>query len=147
MLTFVDQKTLCQTGQQSFLQMVRPSYEADPSSLLQPLMEAGLDSLGAVELRNSLASRFTTEVPATLTFDYPTIAALADYFAGSLSLQRTSQTPSRTLLPASQAQDPGKRTSAISGMSCRSAFSSLHLAFSKIGLAAKIRPPQVELYS
>ena len=49
----------------------------------QPLAEAGLDSLGAVELRNSISSRFLLpDLPATLTFDYPTIAALTDYIAG-----------------------------------------------------------------
>ena len=55
----------------------------------QPLMEAGLDSLGAVELRNSLASCFgIPDLPATLTFDHPSITALAQFFAGENSVCR-----------------------------------------------------------
>lgn len=43
-----------------------------------PHLQAGLDSLGAVDLRNLLSSAFATdELPATLAFDYPTTAALA----------------------------------------------------------------------
>ena len=43
----------------------------------QPLMEAGLESLGSVDLRNTLGSRFGIELAPTSTFDYPTVAALA----------------------------------------------------------------------
>ena len=48
------------------------------------LMESGLDSLGSVELRNSLSREFSLELPATLTFDYPSIAALGVYLAQEL---------------------------------------------------------------
>ncbi len=47
--------------------------------LEQPLMAAGLDSLGAVELRNALQSRLGVELPTTVVFDYPSISAMAAY--------------------------------------------------------------------
>lgn len=50
----------------------------------QPLMEAGLDSLGAVDLRNALSTQFAVELPSTVTFDYPTLPALAAFIAGLL---------------------------------------------------------------
>ena len=63
----------------------------EPFISLQPLMEAGLDSLGAVELRNSLATHFAVDLPSTVTFDYPTIAALANFIASSqLPISNTS---------------------------------------------------------
>ena len=46
---------------------------------VQPFMEAGLDSLGAVELRNNLCTAFNMELPATAIFDYPSAAALAQW--------------------------------------------------------------------
>ncbi len=45
-------------------------------------MEAGLDSIGAVELRNAISEAFGVELSATATFDYPSAEALAKYIAG-----------------------------------------------------------------
>jgi hypothetical protein len=44
----------------------------------------GLDSLMAVELRHSLGSRAGRELPLTLTFNYPNVAALTQYLSGLL---------------------------------------------------------------
>ncbi|KAK9864440.1 hypothetical protein WJX84_006132 [Apatococcus fuscideae] len=51
----------------------------------QPLMEAGLDSLAAIELRNAIASHFSITLPATAVFDHPTLAALASLISGMLA--------------------------------------------------------------
>ena len=54
-------------------------------SASEPLMAAGLDSLGAVELRNSLESKLGVRLSSTLIFDYPTAAAVADHIATLLA--------------------------------------------------------------
>ena len=46
-----------------------------------PLMERGLDSLGAVELRKTLAARLSIDLPPTVLFDHPSIGALARFVA------------------------------------------------------------------
>jgi NAD(P)-dependent dehydrogenase (short-subunit alcohol dehydrogenase family)/acyl carrier protein len=53
-----------------------PDRPVDPSA---PLGELGLDSLLAVELRNTLSAALGRPMPATLLFDCPTIDALTGY--------------------------------------------------------------------
>lgn len=53
----------------------------DSLGLDDPLMAAGLDSLGAVELRNSLQRSLNIELPATFIFDYPTVRAMNSYIS------------------------------------------------------------------
>ena len=48
-------------------------------------LQAGLDSLGAVELRSAVSARFCIDAPATLAFDYPTVAALVAFVASRLA--------------------------------------------------------------
>ena len=58
-----------------------PSASADA-----PLMEAGLDSLGAVELRNRLAARLgdAAELPDTLVFDFPTLRQIEAHLSARI---------------------------------------------------------------
>ena len=56
-----------------------------------PLGELGLDSLLAVELRNALGGALGTALPATLLFDYPSVAALADHIAALLQPELVAQ--------------------------------------------------------
>lgn len=50
----------------------------------EPLMAAGLDSLGAVELRNSLEASLGLQLPGTLVFDFPTSTAVARHVVSRL---------------------------------------------------------------
>ena len=56
----------------------------DPDEVIedgQGLFDAGLNWIGAKELEARLQSTVGTRLPATLVFDYPTIASLTTYLA------------------------------------------------------------------
>ena len=67
------------------------------------LMDLGMDSLMAVELRNRLASRLSlATIPATLIFDYPTPDAIAGYLLQSVQNNHSVGVESSTQLAKSR---------------------------------------------
>merc|ERR1719389_94457 len=61
------------------------SLEADV-----PLMEAGLDSLAAVEFQSTLSKQFSgVAMPSTLMFDMPSIQQISDFVFSNLQEKLT----------------------------------------------------------
>jgi acyl carrier protein len=100
----------------------------------ESLMAAGLDSLGAVELKNSLEGRLGLQLPGTLVFDYPSVAAIAGFIETQLPEQDESEDeqayaadgsdelpPSPLALRAAVAALPEGAAVALLGMSSRTA--------------------------
>lgn len=69
----------------------QPNLHLSSCSTSMAGVQAGLDSLGAVDLRNAVAARWSLPVPATLAFDFPTIASLAQFVASKSSRPAPAQ--------------------------------------------------------
>lgn len=67
-------------------------------------VQAGLDSLGAVDLCNAIAHSFNIALPATAAFDYPSAAALAAFVATQQQTE-VQATPAVATAPVGLAPD------------------------------------------
>eukprot|EP00775_Hariotina_reticulata_P007135 gene7135-7350_t len=101
------------------------------------LMESGLDSLGAVELRNALSAAFDLDLPATLTFDYPSINAISSFIVGS-------QQPSGVAAAAAVEAAPAKPGLLVDGVQADWQHA---LALTGVAIRASHINSLLELYS
>jgi hypothetical protein len=86
-------------GLESVQALVQGAVEAVLGQVVgaqEPLLAAGLDSLGAVEVRQSLQQAAGMELPATLVFDYPSVAAISAFVHQQLQGEAGALPPGRT---------------------------------------------------
>lgn len=91
----------------------------------QRLMDLGLDSLMALELRRALSSgldRPQDDLSATLAFDYPTPAGIAAYLDQLIAAQETGRTAGDKAVPVSE--DPAREVGLDQRDSQETAFGS-----------------------
>ncbi|MFM8331205.1 MAG: SDR family NAD(P)-dependent oxidoreductase [Candidatus Methylumidiphilus sp.] len=70
----------------------------------QGFFTLGLDSLTAMELRNRLQKTLAMPLPSTLAFDFPNVAALANFLAGELALPDSTAAPVEAAIAAERAE-------------------------------------------
>ncbi|MFA6110155.1 MAG: SDR family NAD(P)-dependent oxidoreductase, partial [Candidatus Latescibacterota bacterium] len=94
---------------------------ADPTAvgLDQGFQDLGLDSLMAVELRDRLESELALSLPATLAFDYPTVAQLAAFLAERLAEGVGPATGGTVAAIDPRPRNHGTDEIAVVGLACR----------------------------
>ncbi|HET7695301.1 MAG TPA: SDR family NAD(P)-dependent oxidoreductase [Vicinamibacterales bacterium] len=103
-------------------EQVRQVLALEPGFTLEPhqgLRDVGMDSLMALELRNRLQRTTGKPLPATLTFDRPTVAALSAYIADDVLgvAEESAEAPAAAAL--APIVEPAGDAIAIIGMGCR----------------------------
>ena len=81
-----------------------------------PLMEAGVDSLGATELQRGLSEQLSTEFEATLLFDHPSIDSIVSCYTASGAAMEGAAGVSLTTTAGSALEEAQIRTTEAPGL-------------------------------
>src|SRR5262245_16811800 len=95
-------------SQLTTLELTRISHE-------RPLADFGLSSRQAITLAGELQAWLQRELPMSLVYEYPTIAALSAHLASGSQLSTREASPSAPVLEGSSLHEP----IAIVGIGCR----------------------------
>ncbi|WP_088634399.1 type I polyketide synthase [Phaeobacter sp. 22II1-1F12B] len=79
------QRTILESAVRDLARKVLGVAPEDDIDINEPLQQRGLDSLMAVELRNLLNTASGLQLHATVTFEYPSIAALAKFIGEKIA--------------------------------------------------------------
>ncbi|MCC6809970.1 MAG: SDR family NAD(P)-dependent oxidoreductase, partial [Deltaproteobacteria bacterium] len=85
----------------------------------EPLMDLGVDSLMAIDLRNRLSALLGKPLPATFVFDFPTISALSRAWLERAGLRDAEPSTTATSRPAPARSAEDEPAVAIVGLACR----------------------------
>ena len=91
-----------------------------------PLMDAGLDSIGATELSNKISAHLDTELSPTLLFDHPSLRSIANALllsSESSPTQESEPEHKSPVLPTVAYQVPKRAVSRTSGKAVQSTAS------------------------
>ncbi|KAH8048797.1 delta-3,5-delta-2,4-dienoyl-CoA isomerase [Aureococcus anophagefferens] len=113
------------------------------------LMAAGLDSVSSTDLAQALGGVLDTELPSTLVFDHPSMAAIADAFApaegddgdGRADDAAAAPSPPRRRGRRGRRRGPTSPASALRDDHARRAAAGRSLGSSRRGLTATSRRP------
>ena len=81
-------------------------FEERQVDVEQGFTDLGLDSLGAVEMRNRIERAWRLNLPTATLFDYPTLNRLAAHLADRLLATRNGSRPAPTIVPEPMEHSP-----------------------------------------
>eukprot|EP00435_Cladocopium_sp_Y103_P040865 s202_g11.t1 len=119
-------------ARQLLRKVVAAVVEQEAPAMDVPLAESGLDSLAAVQLRNTLQRQTSLALPSTMMFDYPTMQEMAEFISSQALSVAPSVTPSAAPMAPAAAATPIASVPPMAPTSTATTASTIPLEVSKV---------------